>query len=916
MSQRFGGNPSKQRWKQINTDTVKILFPEGNEYQAQKIARIVHGLQQNNVNSLGNSLRKVNIVLQHKSLLSNGYVGLAPFRSEFYTTAPQNAFELGAVDWVSNLAVHEYRHVQQYGNFNKGLSKFASVILGQEGQAVANAASIPDWFFEGDAVYSETQLTEQGRGKLPEFFNGYQSLHRSGKQYSYMKLRNGSLRHYVPSHYDLGYLLVAYGRKQFGDDIWQKITNDAARFKPLIYPFQRAVKKHTGISFDRFVNKAFDYYRSQWQTVTAEEPVWVTSIEKNNVLNYRYPYLMEDGSVIALQNSYTEIPSFIKISSEGKKEKISVRDIAIDPYYTYKNHTIVYTSYQPDTRWGNVETNTVKIFDIRKGTRQVIKTGTRLFSPDISGDLKNMLAVDMHSNVGSSIVKIEVGTGKMDTIFSSTEKILSYPRFTNKEDGFYAVHRFANGHMGINWYNISGKHEKEILTTANRVIGFLQLQGDTLLFTSTYQGRDELWSVIHQGETVKGPYRLASYPTGIYQGVLKGSKLLGSVFTTDGFRLALFNPTWEKVEVEHQMLPLYTGNSIKTTGFGFVNQLSPKNFAVSPYRGFSKHLNIHSWRPYYDRPEYSFTLYGENVLNTYLTEFAYTYNENEKSHKLSADQAYGGSYVQRIFGASGTRNRTTRLNTDTLAHWNELAAYAGLRLPLNFTSGREYRALVLQTTFNINQVNWTGLAKNLLKDRTVNYLDFTISYSAQSQRAIRQIFPRWARSIATRYRAAVGKIDAWQMLINGAIFLPGLSATHNLVLTGSIQSRDTLNQYSFSDNFPFSRGYRSVNFPRMYKIGVNYHFPLVYPDWGFGQLVYFQRIRMNAFYDQVMGKSLRTGRKFYFGAAGAEIMFDTKWWNQEPVSFGIRYSRLLDREFTGPTQPNYWEVILPVALFR
>lgn len=145
-AQRFGGNPSNQRWKQIDTDTVRVIFPEGNEKQAQKIAGIVHRLQQNNFNSLGAELRKVSMVLQHRSLLSNAYVGLAPFRSEFYTTAPQSAFELGAFDWVSNLAIHEYRHVQQYGNFNKGFSKLASVILGEEGQAVANAASIPDWF--------------------------------------------------------------------------------------------------------------------------------------------------------------------------------------------------------------------------------------------------------------------------------------------------------------------------------------------------------------------------------------------------------------------------------------------------------------------------------------------------------------------------------------------------------------------------------------------------------------------------------------------------------------------------------------------------------------------------------------------------------------------------------------------------
>lgn len=916
MAQRFGGNPSRERWKQIDTDTVKVIFADGNEKQAQKIARIIHGLQQTNAGNLGKGMRKVSIVLQDRSLFSNAYVGLAPFRSEFYTTAPQNAFELGAFDWVSNLAIHEYRHVHQYGNFNKGLSKLASVILGQEGQAVANAASIPDWFFEGDAVYSETKLTQQGRGKLPDFFNGYKSLYRSDRSYSYMKLRNGSLRHYVPNHYDLGYLLVSYGRKQYGDDIWEKVTDDAARFKPLIYPFQGAVKKHTGISFNSFVNDALGYYRDQWKAELTEEPLWITKTEKNNVVNYRFPYLTEDGSYITLQDSYTQIPAFTKVYPDGRTERIRVRDIAIDPYFTYRNHTIVYTSYQPDTRWGNVENNTLKIYDLISGREQIIQTKTRLFSPDISADMKTIVAVDMAKEGNSAVVKVDIGSGNTDTLLISTDRVFSYPRFAGGAGDFYAVHRQANGHMGISRYIDKGKTEKTLLAASNRVIGYLQVQGDTLLFTSTYQGRDELWALIDKGDNVKGPFRLAAYPTGIYQAVLQNGKLTGAVFTADGFRLASFDPVWEKVEPFHQMQALYAGSGMQAGDFDFVNQVPLRNFNVNPYKRYNRLVNIHSWRPYYDRPEYSFTLYGENVLNTFLTELAYTYNENEQSHKLGADFAYGGSYVQRILGASSTFNRSARLNQDTLLHWNEQAAYAGLRLPLNFTSGREYSSLVLQTTINTNQVKWTGIAKNLLKDRIVHYLDFNIAYSAQSQRAVRQIFPRWGRALSTRYRTAIGKTDAWQLLISGALYLPGLASTHNLVLTGAVQSRDTLNQYIFSDNFPFSRGYRSVNFPRMYKLGINYHFPLMYPDWGFGQLVYFQRIRMNAFYDYALGKSLRTGREFHFGAVGGELMFDTKWWNQEPVSFGIRYSRLLDREFSGATTPNYWEIILPVALFK
>jgi hypothetical protein len=71
--------------------------------------------------------------------------------------------------------------------------------------------------------------------------------------------------------------------------------------------------------------------------------------------------------------------------------------------------------------------------------------------------------------------------------------------------------------------------------------------------------------------------------------------------------------------------------------------------------------------------------------------------------------------------------------------------------------------------------------------------------------------------------------------------------THSLVLNASFQSRDTMNQYYFNNNFSFSRGYRSVNFPRMLKMSANYHLPLLYPDWGFANLIYFLRVRANIF---------------------------------------------------------------------
>ena len=174
------------------------------------------------------------------------------------------------------------------------------------------------------------------------------------------------------------------------------------------------------------------------------------------------------------------------------------------------------------------------------------------------------------------------------------------------------------------------------------------------------------------------------------------------------------------------------------------------------------------------------------------------------------------------------------------------------------------------------------------------------------------IYPRLGNTIFARYRKAINELTAWQMLLTNSIYLPGIDRTHNLVISAAWQARDTFS-YRFSNSFPFSRGYTNVDAPRAWKIGLNYHFPLLYPDWGFGNIVYFLRVRGNAFHDFSQVKSVRTGATFNFSSTGGELFFDTKWWNEYEGTFGIRYSRLADGELLG-LAPNQWEFILPVNL--
>ncbi|HEV3325639.1 MAG TPA: hypothetical protein VG052_08530, partial [Puia sp.] len=121
-AQQFGGNPPSLKWKQINTEPARIIFPTGLDSAAQQVAAIVQRLSQTTLPTIGHAQRKVNIIFQNQTTVANGYVQLAPFRSEFQLTPEQNSFELGSLPWQKMLAIHEYRHVQQYNNFRVGVS--------------------------------------------------------------------------------------------------------------------------------------------------------------------------------------------------------------------------------------------------------------------------------------------------------------------------------------------------------------------------------------------------------------------------------------------------------------------------------------------------------------------------------------------------------------------------------------------------------------------------------------------------------------------------------------------------------------------------------------------------------------------------------------------------------------------------
>ncbi|MFZ9661603.1 MAG: hypothetical protein ACO29O_06970 [Chitinophagaceae bacterium] len=893
----------------MENQQLRVIHSAGQSRIANNIAHLSAFLDTSASSTFGPKSRKIDIVLQPYTSISNGYVALSPWKSEFYLTPFQNALTLGSTDWTTLLTVHEYRHVQQYANFNHGLAKWFYVLFGQDGQALANSAAIPDWFFEGDAVYQETAVTGLGRGRLPDFYSEFRSIWEAKRKYSYMKIRNGSFRHLTPDHYPLGYLLVSYGHLKYGHDFWRKVTYDASGYKSLIYPFQKAIQKHADVSFKTFSNNAINYFKNDTASVNGNEFQQLSVNSEHYTQNISFPTLIGKDSVLYVKSTGKHIPSW-HLLHNGKEIKIATRDISIDDQFSYKKGLIVYTYFKPDIRWGMRDFNGIAIMNMNTGVRKLLDLHARLFSPDISSDTSKIVAVRINEDASSDLQIMNL-EGNITQSIKGNGYVHSYPKFSDNGELVFSCVRDSSGNMNLLRTDLKNGDSKALLPWTKHPISFTMVKGDSIFFTAAYRGLDRLMCWDEKNKII---YQLVSKYTGVKQADYNNQNIVFASGNAWGVHLFKTKGEWKKIPLDEYSNAPSDLYQLSIPEFGF-KKIALQNQSTIPSQKYSKStrlINIHSWRPVWEQPDWSFHLYGNNVLNTFASEYYYQFNSNERFHKIGTDFAFAALYPWITGGTSYTFGRNVTVPNGQV-NWDEFNLNAGLRLPLTLTKGRQFSGMNLQSTYNLNSIIARQSTIDVLQNSNFSFIENVFSYFIRSQKALQNINPRLGASVFFRHRFGATNSGVNQFLNSASVFIPGLMRNHSIVLSGAFQSRDTSNLYVYSNSFPFSRGYPALNYPRMWKGSVNYHLPLFYPDWGFGQIIYIQRVRTNLFYDQSMVKSLRTGKIFKLRSVGAELFFDTRFWNQQNLSFGIRYSRLLDANvYQQQPNPNNWQFILPL----
>src|SRR5581483_3610934 len=140
-------------------------------------------------------------------------------------------------------------------------------------------------------------------------------------------------------------------------------------------------------------------------------------------------------------------------------------------------------------------------------------------------------------------------------------------------------------------------------------------------------------------------------------------------------------------------------------------------------------------------------------------------------------------------------------------YWNEFDPHAGFEFPLNFSQGKHITGLEFGSDVYYSRTDFQPAYANLFHSTSYTYLNNYLTFATRIQQARQNIYPHFAQNLTLNYKTAITGLTANQFLASANFFFPGLSINHNLVFNTAYQQKSDNNVISFTNDFPFARGY-------------------------------------------------------------------------------------------------------------
>ena len=939
-------NPPSLRWQEIRTPHFRVLFPAGLDTAAQRTASRLEAVHGPDGATLGVQARPIAVVLQNQTTVSNGFVTFLPRHAEFFTT-PDQGQGLGTVDWLDGLVVHEFRHVNQFDKARQGFGRVTHALLGDGGLGVA-AVGVPQWFFEGDAVGTETALTRSGRGRIPFFGVGLRANLLSGKRYGYQEAVNGSLRDNVPNWYVLGYFMTSYAKAHYGPAVWGRVLDQYYRFPFYPFSFSNNLRRTTGLRVEDLYGRTMRELDSTWRAELAARPAptpgreLAGQVETRVFTQYQYPQYVNDSTVLALKSGLGTIPQLVLLPRHGRARRVfTLGALNIPELLSVGGGKVVWPEFRQQPRWGQRVYSELKVLDLATGRVRRLATGTRYAAAALSPDGARLVTVRTDASYHHRLVVLDAGTGQvLRTLPNPRNDFYQQPRWLPDGRRVVTVALRAAGKT-LQIIDVETGLATAILPVANVNLASPQPWGEYVLYNSPQSGVDNVYAVsLASGQT----YQVTNRPFGAYHAAVSpdGRHLAVHDYRATGARvveLPLDPATWLALPAPARQDapadPYAARLAVGEPGAAQVASLLAAPDSVGPYPAGPRY-GVQRYRPL----AHAFRVFSYGVvqspagnsvsvgvrsqdfLSTTQAFAGLTYDQTERTVAVTGALSYQGlAPVLDVEGSYGGRDASLVDGKGAVYRdqWQVARLLAGARLPLVLTRSKYLQALTLGAYYLNERVYGYDLPVRTRDavgpNQPLHALQTSLAYASQLKQSARDVAPRGGATLLATYRTTpfATNLQASQVGVQAAVYLPGLAPHHALRLRGGYQYQQQ-NQYNFTAAISYPRAETSyLSFDNLAVGSVDYNLPLAFTHLSLGRVLYVQRFRATVFADFAQGNSLvtvlannqpttvRAYQNFRNGGADIMALFNVLHL-RTPVEAGVRvaYSSYLQRLVVQP----------------
>lgn len=875
-------NPPGIKWMQINTPNFQILYPSEFKSEAMRVANTAEHLIKSVSESLGKIPRKITIILQNQGVVSNGFVQLAPRRSEFFTVPPQS-FDMQ--DWLNSLAVHELRHMVQIdklaGNLKKPLfEELAFAIFG---------ITLPPWFFEGDAVGIETALSHAGRGRVPEWEIIFRTNTLSAKRYTYSKNYLGSYKDLTPGYYQLGYFMTSKLKRDYGKGIIDSLMTNMSRrpFRP--YNLSTSMKKFTGMNSRVLHDSTVAELDRLWNIQDRSQQIYDYSPinRRSNAVpsDFLLPVTINDDEVLALKKSLNKTPRIISIDRSGKEKQVIKIGYQTESNFNYASGKIVWDELRFDKRYQKRSYNAINIYDLATKSYSQLTHKSRLFSPTLSPGADRIAAVRIDLSNKSEIIEIDAYTGKELNVYGNPQNyILQTPSYSNDGSKIICVAVSKDGAALIE-YNRKDNTQRKVLNFQWQQLSRPVYAGEQILFKAHYNGINNIYSIHPRN----GVSQLTSARFGASNpSYIRGSNaVLFNIFQNKGQDIAsvtLEVPGTPAAKIRNSFINYAAPLITQESDSAILDNIPQKDYPVKGYSELGNLFYFHSLSPIIEENEFNndlnigLKIKSNNQLNTLGFYTGYQYNSGLRKGEYLAGLSYkrfypelGIKYTNRARLAYSSQKQGS---TSTLipVNWRENFVEMEIRIP--FIANR------LNKTYNMGISGLSSYTSRYqISNRPARFaqkisfpLQYQLYFSHNTQRSPRDLAPKWGQNVSLSYQSLPfdNTLSGDILRLQTSFFTPGLLTNHSLQASFNYQNAGGI--YQFNTDIPRVSGYAFVRTQRIRNtLLFDYRLPLFYPDMEIASLAYIKRIRGGLFADfENIGK----GNRFEPATFGLELNAD------------------------------------------